>query len=50
MYPNTAPVATAISLSRRLMMNGPSLGWIPRFTNDFARKPAPPPMSATPMA
>ena len=48
--PNTAPVAIAMSLSRCDMMNGPSLGWIPRFTNDFARNPMPPRISATPIA
>ena len=39
MKPNTTPVPSAISLSRRLMMNGASLGCTPRFTNDFARNP-----------
>ena len=50
MKPKTVPVPSAISLSRRLMMNGASLGCTPRFTNDLARNPTPPPMSATPIA
>jgi hypothetical protein len=48
--PNTAPIATARILSRRLRMNGRSLDLIPRLMKVFARKPSPPMTSAAPTA
>ena len=48
--PKTAPIVTAITLSRCAIRNGASVAWMPRLMNDLDRKPSPPATSAAPMA
>ena len=48
--PQVAPSVNAISLSRRVIRNGASSGWIPRLMNVLATRPMPPITSAAPIA